>query len=241
MKKVIDFCKKKYKILIPIMVVFVLLITVYFLYREYKYDNYRNKQDTLVYQYFGGIKNEYTAIITYNLNDVIVSVEAKDKKIEFDSTPIYYKEKNMVLFPNEMSIVFPLREGSQYKLYKNSVYEKNDNIHMIKNNTDKSEYSYFFLFDGKGLFFFPDEVTLKIDGREYAKLSSMSYVKIIGGYSMEYYDKEKEKAEVIEIEGKKITAENDKINVGLSERYTLSFGRKILLVNPYNLNSEYFR
>ena len=40
--------------LIPVMVVFVLLITVYFLYREYKYDNYRNKKEEEVYQYFGG-------------------------------------------------------------------------------------------------------------------------------------------------------------------------------------------
>ena len=43
-KKIKKFFLEKYKILIPIMVVFVLLITLYFLYREYKYDNYRNKQ-----------------------------------------------------------------------------------------------------------------------------------------------------------------------------------------------------
>ena len=39
MKKVINFCKENYKVLIPVMVGIVLLITLFFLYREYKYDN----------------------------------------------------------------------------------------------------------------------------------------------------------------------------------------------------------
>ena len=66
MEKIIEFCKEKYKILIPIMVVLVLLITVYFLYKEYKYDSYCNKQEVSVYQCFNGVKTEYTAIITYS-------------------------------------------------------------------------------------------------------------------------------------------------------------------------------
>ena len=219
------------------MVVLVLLITMYFLYKEYRYDNYRNKQDTLVYQCFGGTKNDYTAIITYNLNDVIVDIKAKDRIIEYDSTPIYYQESDKVIFPSEMSIVFPLREGSQYKLYKYAIYEKKEDKHYIKNNMNSNQYSYFFLFDGKGLFYFPDKITLKIDGKEYTGLSGMSYVKIIGGNSMEYYNKDEKKAEVLEIEGKKITAVNDDIEVNLSEKYTVSFGKKVLLFNPYNLNS----
>ena len=87
--KLKKFFHEKYKILIPIMVVFVLLITLYFLYREYKYDNYRDKRETEVYQYFGGIRTDYTAIITYNLKESIVDINPKDKKIEYDGTPIY--------------------------------------------------------------------------------------------------------------------------------------------------------
>ena len=237
MKKIIEFCKKNYKILIPVMVVFVLLITVYFLYKEYRYDNYRNKEEVPVFQYFGGIKNEYTAIVTYNLKDTIVDVNAKDKKIEYDSTPIYYQENDKIIFPQEMSIVFPLKEGSQYKLYKYSIYEKDDNLHLITTDTDTKEYNYFFLYDGKGLFFFPDEVTLEINDTEYKKLSKMSYVEVVGGYTMTYYDREKDTSEVVEIEGKKISVSSENVNVNLSERYCLSFDKKVLLVNTYNLNA----
>ena len=239
MKKVIDFCKQKYKILIPIMVIFVLLITVYFLYREYRYDNYRNKKEESVYQYFGGIKNEYTAIVTYNLRNVIVDVNAKNKKIEYDSTPIYYTKNDKVLFPSEMNIVFPLKDGSQYRLYKYSIFEKIDDTDMITMNARSAYYYHFFLFDGKGLYFFPEEVSLKINGNEYKKLSSMSYVSIVGGYTLTYYDKDKEESEVLEIEGKKISIDQEEINlsVNLNERKFKVFEKQVLLFAPYNLNA----
>ena len=237
MEKIKKFFKEKYKILIPIMVVFVLLLTVYFLYREYKYDNYRNKKEYDVYQYFGGIKNEYTGIVTYNLDDIIVDVEAKDKKIEYDSTPVYFKEEKKIIFPYEMNMTFPLKEGSQFRVFKYSIYDKEENNHFIKSGMNRNEYSQFFLFDGKNLFFFPDEVTLLIDGKEFRKLSSMSYVKVVGGYTLEYYDYESDKAEVIEVENKVITVKNELINVNLSQRYLLSFGKKVLLLPPSNLTS----
>ena len=43
------------------------------------------------------------------------------------------KDMKKVLFPSEMLAAFPLREGSQYKLYKYATYENIDSIHTIKN------------------------------------------------------------------------------------------------------------
>lgn len=239
MKKVIDFCKQRYKMLIPVMVVFVLLITVYFLYREYKYDNYRNKKEETVYQYFGGVKNEYTAIITYNLKNVIVDIKPKNKKIEYDATPIYYDDQNKILFPSEMNMVFPLKDGSQYKLYKYSIYEKIDNTDMITMNNKSDYYYHFFLFDGKGLYFFPEEVTLYVNNKEYRKLSSMSYVSMVGGYTLTYYDKEKDTSEVLEVEGKKVLVSSDNmhLNINLNERNFTVYDKQVLLFAPYNLNA----
>lgn len=239
MKKVIDFCKQRYKMLIPVMVVFVLLITVYFLYREYKYDNYRNKKEETVYQYFGGVKNEYTAIITYNLKNVIVDIKPKNKKIEYDATPIYYADQNKILFPSEMNMVFPLKDGSQYKLYKYSIYEKIDNTDMITMNNKSDYYYHFFLFDGKGLYFFPEEVTLYVNNKEYRKLSSMSYVSMVGGYTLTYYDKEKDTSEVLEVEGKKVLVSSDNMHlkINLNERNFTVYDKQVLLFAPYNLNA----
>ena len=237
MKKIIDFLKQKYKILIPIMVIFVLLIAVYFLYKEYKYDNYRNKQEVAVYQFFGSNKIEYTAIITYNLKKIIVDIASTKDKITYDATPIYYQKENKVIFPKEMIIAFPLRGGSQYKLYDYSIYERKNEENFITTGYDTDRYEHFFLYDGKGVYFFPESVTLNIDGKEYKTLGNMSFIKIVGGNTITYYDKENDTGDFLEVTGKKVTVSSENINVNLSEEYFMSLSSKILLAEPSYLNS----
>lgn len=239
MEKIIEFGKKNYKILIPFMVLFVLLITIYFLYKEYKYDNYRNKQEVPVFQYFGGVKHEYNAIVTYNLKNTIVDLKSKDKKINYDAIPVYYVDEEKILFPREMNIVFPLREGSQFKLYKYSIYIKNGNFHEINTGIDTSRYSNFFLYDGTGVFFFPDSVELKINDKVYKELGAMSYLSLVGGYTLTYYDRATDTSEVIELDNDIVTVTSQYINVNLTEKYCLSFDKKVLLFNPKELNAVY--
>ena len=236
MKKIIDFCKQKYKILIPIMVVFVLLIVVFFLYREYKYDNYRKKQEVAVYQYLGGNKEEYTAIITYNLKDVIVDVVGKDKKINYDATPIYYKDSDMILFPSDMTIVLPLRGVVSNRLYKYTTYGMVDEIHKLTYGKQSEAYAHFFLFDGRGLYFFTDKVTLEIPGMDDILLSANSYAEVVGGYTLAYYDRENDKAEIIDIDGKEVKAINDNVIVNLTDKSFKAFGKRVLLGQPDNLD-----
>jgi len=236
MKRIIDFLKQKYKILIPIMVVFVLLVAIYFLYKEYKYDNYRNKQQVSVFQYFGSTKTEYDAIITYNLKNLIVDISSIENKISYDATPIYYVEEDKIIFPKEMIIAFPLRGGSQYKMYDYSIYERKNEENFITTGYDTSKYEHFFLFDGKGIYFFPEPVTLNINDKEYTKLGSMSFIKIVGGNTMTYYDKENDTGNFLEISGKKITVSSENINVNLSEEYFMSLSSRVLLAEPSYLN-----
>lgn len=236
MKSIVEFFKKKYKILIPIMVITVLLITIFFLYREYKYDNTRNKEEVLVYQYFSGVRVEYTSIITYNLKNIIVDITPKNRKIDSNTVPIYYMDKSKIIFPVEMSIIFPLRNGSQYKLYKYATYYNQDGVHFIKNNMDLGNYSNFFLYNGKDVFVFPEETVLKINGKEYSKLGPMSYVRVVGGYTLIYYDTTNDKSEAIELDSDIVTVEGSNINVNVSERYFHSFSNKVLLMGPNNLN-----
>ena len=236
MNKVFDFIKKKYKVLVPIMVVFVLLIAIYFLYREYRYDNYREKQEVAVYQYFGGTKKEYTAIITYNLKKVIVDIQGKDKKINYGSTPVYYQDEQTILFPREMTIVFPLKGGASSRLYQYTTYELVNGVHKIVSGRKSQTSRNFFLFDGKELYFFADEVTLKVDGEEYVTLGANSYAKVVGGYTLTYYDKATDKSEVLEIEGKEVTAVNDHVIVNLTDKSFNVYGKKVLLNDPSILN-----
>lgn len=236
MKNIVNFCKEKYKILIPVMVMIVLFVTLFFLYREYKYDNTRTKEEVSVFQYFSGVRIDYTAVITYNLKNAIVDVSAKNKKMDSNSIPIYHEDKSNVIFPSEMNIVFPLRDGSQYKLYKYATYYNEDGVHFIKNNTDLGNYNHFFLYDGNSVFFFPEEVTLKINDKEYKKLGAMSYVSVVGGLTLIYYDTLTDTAEAKELNYDSVTVEGEYIDVNITEKYFISFDTKVLLFNPNNLN-----
>lgn len=233
--KIIKIIKEKYKILIPLMVFAVLLVTIFFLYREYKYDNTRNKKEIPVFQYFGGKRYDYTAIVTYNLKDSIVDLSAKNMKIDYNSVPLYYQNEDKVIFPKMMTIAFPLREGSQFRLYQYSTYYREDDVHYIKNNVDVSKYNYFFLYDGKNLFFFPYDVELHINGKKYADLGSMSYV-YIKGTTLKYYDYATDKSEVMEVRGKNVDIVSEYINVDITGRAFTSFNDSVLLFKPDNLN-----
>lgn len=236
MKSIIKFFKRRYKILIPVMVALVLLVSLFFLYRRYEYDNTRNKKEIPVYQYFAGIRNEYTAIVTYNLKDSIVDVEPKDLKVELDSEPIYYMDKSKVIFPSEMNIAFPLLNGSQYKLHKYATYYKDNDVHFIKNNTTLGEYKFFFLYDGDDLFFFPDSVTLMIDNKEYIELGPMSYVSVVGGLTLIYYDTNTDKGEAIELDGSFVSVVGKHIEVDITRKNFISYNDTVLLFNPNMLD-----
>lgn len=235
MKEFINFCKEKYKVLIPVMVGLVLLITLLFLYKEYQYDNTRNKKEEMVYQYFGGERVEYTAVLTYNLRDNIIDIEGKDKKVRFDSTPIYYQNEDKVLFPSQMTIVFPYKKA-QYKLYKYATFYVEDEAYFIKNNVNVGYYNYFFLYDGKNMFFFPDEVTVKLDGKDYKKLGNGSYVSVVGGSTLIYYDTTTGISETVELDRNEVSVYNSFIDLNITEKYYKSSRSKILLISPDNLN-----
>jgi hypothetical protein len=236
MAKVVSFFKKNYKVLVPVMAMCVLFITLLFLYREYKYDSMRNKTEISVFQYFSGVRVDYKAIVTSNLKNEIVDIEAKNKTIDNNTVPIYYDDMSKIIFPVEMTIVFPLRNGGQFKLYKYASYYNVDDVHFISNNIEEGSYSDFFLYDGKGVFFFPDDTVLKLNGEDYIELGSMSYVQIVGGYTLIYYDTTSGASEAIELEGRSVSVVSEYLDINVSEKYFYSFSNKILLHTPNNLN-----
>ena len=235
MKNIVKILKEKYKILIPIMVCIVLLVTIFFLYKRYQYDNTKNKEEVKVFQCYGSMKVNYTAEITSNLKNVIIDVVSKDKRIEGEPVPIYYSDMSKVIFPMEMTIVFPTKIDGQYKLYKYGSYYYDDSLHYVKNADYLNNYDNFFLFDGDSLYFFPKEVSLMLDGKEYIKLGAMSYVRL-SGYNLTYYDSTTDTTELIEYKGQIIDIVGEEIDINVNERYYKYFVHEILLMSPNNLN-----
>ena len=212
-----EFIKNKYNILIPIFLLIVLLIAVFLYSREYKNNRYAEVKEVDVYQYFSGVKMEYVAKISRNRKNVVLEYENKDFAVSLDSTPVYIKDKDNVIFPKEMSIVFPLKNREYQVNALSELYKENDLYYLNIRNLNKT-YDNVFLFDGNNLYFFIDAVTLTI-GKKKIELSPMSYVSASYRNFVEYYDYDSDTFKTINIKNEEVVVSNDymKINVAYDE------------------------
>ena len=64
----------------------------------------------------------------------------------------------------------------------------------------------------------------------------MSYVRVVGGLTLIYYDTETETSEVMELDGKNVSVTNDVIKLNVTDKYFYYFSNKVLLMKPNNLN-----
>lgn len=230
----VEKIKKNYKVLVPILIIILVLVICIFIFSDYKYKNKREVKELEVYQYFTSDKLEYTASVMYNRNNKILSIVPKGITIEYDSTPIYYKDDTKVIFPSDMVVVFPLKDVREYKLDKYSTYTYSDNMNYLNVNGIDMEYSYFFLHDAGDVYFFPYSVDVYIDDVYYKHLGSMSYLNTSGGYNLITYDKETDKYDIIDIENKVVTVKNDIFDINVSFDYMTVYSRDIMLASNTN-------
>lgn len=228
-----ELLKKKYNILIPIFLLIVILIAVLLYTREYKNNRYTNLEEVEVYQYFTSSKIEYIAIVGRNKKNVILSYNNKDFDVSLDSTPVYLKDKKSVIFPKEMAIVFPLED----KVYKVSalseIYEENNLYYLNIKNLNKS-YNHAFLYDGKNTYFFIDEVTVTVGDTTFT-LSPMSYLTCSYLNLLEYYDKENDSYNQIEINSGSVIVSNNYMKVDVSLDKVLYEKSFTLLPNDFSV------
>lgn len=219
---------KNAKIIIPSIVLLVLLIIVFIYLKEFKYNRYRNKQDDSFYQYLAGEKTEYEATISLNRDNEIKAFVPKGISIKFGSTPIYYKEEEKVIFPNEMNIVFPLKNKSQAKTKEFSYVKKVNNLYYLTFEDYKNNIDHFILHDGKNLYFFSDSVNFVIDN-ENIELSPLSYI-VATQNELSYYDYEKDEFKTYDI-NKEILVTNKYYTLSVSYGYIDYSGSKLLLTS----------
>ena len=121
-----QFIKEKYNILIPVFLGVVILIALFLYGREYRNNRYAYEKEQDVYQYFSKNKIEYKATISRNRKDVVLDIKSKDFNVSLDSTPIYIKDSDKVIFPKEMSAVFPIKDRQYAVNALTEIYKKND-------------------------------------------------------------------------------------------------------------------
>jgi len=208
-----EFIKNKYNVLIPIFLLVVLLIAVLLYSKEYKNNRYADVSEVSVYQYFSGVKMEYIAKIGRNRKNVILEYQNKDFAVSLDSTPVYVKDKDNVIFPKEMSIVFPLKTREYQVNALSEIYKENDLYYLNIRNLNKN-FDHLFLYDGDNLYFFVDNVTLTI-GKKKIELSPMSYVNASYLNFVEYYDYDSDTYKTVNITNEEVIVKNDYMTINV--------------------------
>lgn len=222
------FSKDNLKIIIPIIILLVLLIILFIYLGVYKANNYRDKVEEYFYQYIEDEKYEYMATVYYDKDKVIKSFVSNEYNINFDSTPVYYKDKSMVVLPSNMSIVFPLKKMLQYRVNEFSYIEKINNIFYFNTVNFSSNVDHFIMFDGDGLYLFSDSVNFSING-EQITLSPLSYIKAINN-EITYYDYFHDTINIVTVDSPLIVT-NEYYSVNVSYDNILYYGSKMLLTS----------
>ncbi|MBE6144699.1 MAG: hypothetical protein E7169_03900 [Firmicutes bacterium] len=182
-------------------------------------------KDYSFYQYLSGRRFDYEGTLKLSVDGDITELKLKDKNITLDSTPIYYKDYKKVLFPKNMSVVFPLTSGIQYKVNYFSTIEQTEEL-IITDRSYSREINNSFLYDGEDLYFFINETTLMIGEQEY-KLKPLSYVVAKYNNKVEIYDYELDEYITFDAKGVsvqalgnsyKINLFNDSIEYGLTSK-----------------------
>lgn len=233
MKKIKELIKKNYILSTIIFSVICLAVIAFLIYRivdhnlnkvEYKEEN------TNLYTYFLKNKKDINAHITY-ANDVVSLIKEGNNTVN-EPGVLYYKNSKEAIMGSDSFIVFYIRNADSFYLKKYAKISNNEDVNIVNNITSNN----FFIYDGDSLFFFPEEVLLKVDGNEI-KLSAYSYVSVED--DLVYYNYETDRVYVIEnFENGTVTINNAKIDL-VSKAIVVGDNVKLL---PHNNNlKEYVK
>ena len=203
------FSKKNIKWLILLLMI--IIVCIFFFFRH-DVDEVKIEDHDL-YQYLTGIKIEYTGKIKINKNSQEITKISFDKEsVELDSTPIYYKDDVKVIFPKNMSVVYPIL-GTQYKImYYSTVYKSGNDIY-VKDGDFKKKLNNAIIYDGNDLYFLATDCNVSFGGESY-DLKAMSYIIVDTLNSVvQIYDREND--EFLNFEGinQDVIISNNKIKV----------------------------
>ena len=166
------------------------------------------------YQYFIGRKFSYDGGLKLTRKNDITELTFKDTQVQLDSTPVYYADiENKVIFPEDMILVFPTRNGVMYKIkHFSNVFFDTETTYLERNKNEALNNA--FIYDGQDLYFFLETTTLKI-GEEQYELSPLSYV-ICSQEQVEIYQKDQDKYTIIENKPKEVLAKTQDYTINLN-------------------------
>ena len=221
-KKRIISTKKRKIVYISLIILALFLIGIYIIRSFYLDQNKIEYNNYKLYQYFSGLKVEYTGKVAIKRDQSITSIKVKDKNmdINMENIPIYFqKDESSVLFPENISLVYLREKTTTYRLnyFTRLEFDKTNNNEsaFVTYKGKKAFIEKSFLFDGDNLYFFPYSTDVVIEGKTY-NLSPLSYIIVNYKDCIEMYDKKTDKYTIIDNHEKDVIATIDNYKINLS-------------------------
>lgn len=170
---------KKFKNEIVLFVIIVLLMFVFLFFMSRArntIEQYSISKEEEIYFYVDDLLMEYTGKVVLDRNNNVTNLTSEDNDWKNLSEPIYFKNKDKVIFPNSMSIIRPSGSLKQNRLNYFTTVEKEKVNSRLSNVNLNMEISDAFIYDGVNTYFFIDDVTLEL-GEEKIELPAFSYVR----------------------------------------------------------------
>lgn len=232
-----NWIKENYKLVIPLTLMVVLFIAFFVYYKLLISNNVTKDETVKVYQYFYEKKYDYNLTVSKNRKNEIVGIKPQDITVNYDSTPIYYREKNIIIFPEDMSVIMPTLNCAEYlsKGYSYITYEKS--TYNLTANRYNKKLNHYFLYDGEDLYFFIEPVTLTANN-EKIELSPLSYIIAKYNNSITYYDKKTDTFKVINTTNNDVKVENEYYSINVTKDSIDYQGTNFILTTDIkNLNT----
>lgn len=237
MYKFTKYMKENYKLMIPIILMVVLFLAFIIYYKVSLSNNYTKDTDGKFYQYFYDKKYEYDGVVTTNKRGEVVDFKSISLEVNFDSTPVYYQDKEKVIFPEDMSVVMPTLSCAEYLSSGYSVITLKDGVYNLVTKKYNNKLNHYFLYDGKDLYFFIENIKLKYNSEEVT-LSAFSYVIVKPNKYVAYYDKKNDIYKTIDLTSEEVIVSNDYYTVDLASDMIDYQGTNVLLTSGIeNLNT----
>lgn len=220
--------------IVVIIALFVVVLSTFFLKKTTEEENLESQK---FYQYLSGIKFEYSSNLRITKGGNVTELLFDDVKVVLDSTPLFYTDEKKILFPKNMSIVYPLSNATQFKTnYFSRVYLEDNTVYLQDGSFNKVLSNCFF-YDGKDLFFFIEETKIILENEEIS-LPPLSYVVLTYNDNIQIYNYEEDQFKTIEIKEEDILANANGYTINLSID-AVDYGEKsrLLIKNMENLKN----
>ena len=114
-----------------------------------------------IYTFAVNVRLDFFSTVTLDHEENVTKLVSGSEELELYNEPIYYVGRKEAIFPNKMSVVFPLEGRTQKKINRYTIVDGQGIQPVVSNVNLKYALTNAFIYDGSNIYFFlePAKIT----------------------------------------------------------------------------------